>query len=173
MSHDSNEITLRVTYMEMRQPTAAAPIWSGGEQIRVETLGVTEYLALYRAVGGPLRWDQRTRMARADLEVLLASPGLRTYVLRAPGEGQALGFCEFDRHEFPEVEIKNFGLIPQAYGRGLGPWLLATALWAEWQAHPRRIWLHTDTWDHPAAVPLYLRAGFSVYAVRDEPAAGL
>jgi RimJ/RimL family protein N-acetyltransferase len=29
--------------------------------------------------------------------------------------------------------------------------------------------LHTDTWDHPAAVAVYERAGFRVFAVRREP----
>lgn len=161
-----------VTYMELRQPPAAVPVWRGEEQVRVETLDVTDYLALYQAVGAPLRWDQRTRMPRAELAALLDSTALRIYVLRDV-QGRALGMCEFDRSGFPEVEIKNFGLLPQVYGRGLGPWLLSTALQQEWQHQPQRIWLHTDTWDHPAAVRVYERAGFKIYARRDEPEAGL
>jgi hypothetical protein len=51
----------------------------------------------------------------------------------------------------------------------LGPWLLGISLQYEWSLEPKRIWLHTDTWDHPAAIPTYERAGFSVYAVRQEP----
>jgi ribosomal protein S18 acetylase RimI-like enzyme len=43
----------------------------------------------------------------------------------------------------------------------------------EWKTSPARIWLHTDNWDHPAAVRVYERAGFRVYAIRDEPAASL
>lgn len=102
--------------------------------------------------------------------MLLEGGSLNIYVLRN-GQEQALGFCEFDRHEFPEVELKHFGLIPEAQGRGLGPWLLSVALHGEWKSRPTRIWLHTDTWDHPAAVRLYERTGFRVYDIRDEPAA--
>jgi GNAT superfamily N-acetyltransferase len=58
--------------------------------------------------------------------------------------------------------------VPGAQGRGLGPWLLATALHAEWRSNPDRIWLHTDTWDHPAALGVYARAGFQVFDERDE-----
>jgi GNAT superfamily N-acetyltransferase len=172
MGGSDTEVTLKVTYMEMRQPPAAVHEWQGSEQIGVERLGITDYLTLYRAVGGPLRWDLRTGMPAAELDALLGSSRLRIHVLR-DAAGRALGFCEFDRSCFPEVEIKHFGLIPEGYGRGLGPWLLATALQVEWLEQPARIWLHTDTWDHPAAVTVYERMGFRVYAVRDERAAGL
>jgi GNAT superfamily N-acetyltransferase len=87
--------------------------------------------------------------------------------------GEALGICEFDRTDFPQIELQNFGLIPRAQGRGLGPWLLASSLQREWKTGATRIWLHTDTWDHPAALAVYKRAGFKVYAVREEPAARL
>jgi GNAT superfamily N-acetyltransferase len=128
------------------------------------------YLDLYRRVGEPLRWDQRTRMSKLELDTLLASDTCRIYVLRDRFAGTPVGFCEFDRAAFPEVELKNFGLVPEVQGRGLGPWLLATALTAEWADRPRRIWLHTDDWDHPAAVRTYERAGFVTYDVREEPA---
>jgi GNAT superfamily N-acetyltransferase len=58
--------------------------------------------------------------------------------------------------------------VPQAQGRGLGTWLLLTALHCEWSTGPARIWLHTDEWDHPAAVRVYERAGFRIYLTRTE-----
>ena len=75
--------------------------------------------------------------------------------------GHALGLCELDCSAFPEIELKNFGLVPEAQGRGLGPWLLWVALSEEWTFSPTRIWLHTDTWDHPAAIRVYERVGFT------------
>jgi ribosomal protein S18 acetylase RimI-like enzyme len=163
---------VRVTYLELREPPAPSTPRSGPERIAREHLSLGEYLALYRNVGEALRWDQRLRMPEAELAALLEGGSLNTYVLRN-GHDHALGFCEFDRHAFPQVELKNFGLIPGVQGRGLGPWLLSVALREEWTASPARIWLHTDTWDHPAAIRVYERAGFRVYAVHNEPAGPL
>lgn len=159
--------TVRVTYLELRRAAGPVPARPGGERVHVERLGPDEYLDLYRRVGGPVRWDQRLRLPATELAALLQSDRLRIHVLRADS-GAALGFCEFDRHGFPDVELKNFGVVPAAQGRGLGPWLLARALQVEWQASPTRIWLHTDSWDHPAALAVYQRAGFEVYAVREQ-----
>jgi ribosomal protein S18 acetylase RimI-like enzyme len=159
--------TVQVTYLELRQQPVSLPARSGAEPVALESLSVDDYLELYRRVGAPVRWDQRLRLPTLELHALLQSGRLHIYVLRGQG-GEALGFCEFDRGEFPEIELKNFGLVPTAQSRGLGSRLLAIALECEWRAGPSRIWLHTDTWDHPAAVPLYERAGFRIYDVRRE-----
>jgi GNAT superfamily N-acetyltransferase len=137
--------------------------------VAVERLTRPEYLSLYRRVGEPLRWDQRLLMPEAELDALLCGGCLVIYMLRSE-RGDALGFCEFDRSSFPEIELKNFGLVPEAQGHRFGPWLLSTALQEEWKSKPARIWLHTDTWDHPAAIRVYEAAGFRVYDVRDEAA---
>ncbi len=158
--------TLRVSYLELRHATAPE-VRVGADRIGLERMSVADYLWLYRRVGEALRWDQRLLMPAAELKSLLEGEQLRIYVLRS-ASGETLGFCEFDRGAFPDIELKNFGLIPQAQGRGLGPRLLSRALSEEWKSGPTRIWLHTDTWDHPAALRVYARAGFRVYAVRDE-----
>ena len=159
--------TLRVTYMELSRSPPLPIQRHGPECIAREPLLPPEYLALYKSVGASLRWDQRLLMPETELAALLAGGSLNIYVLR--GElAEALGFCEFDRRAFPQVELKNFGLVPKAQGRGLGSWLLSVALHGEWQSGPTRIWLHTDTWDHPAAIRVYERAGFRIYTVREE-----
>ena len=163
--------SLPVSYLELTTVPVGpppAPPAGQGHAITAERLGVADYLALYRAVGAPLRWDSRLKLAPALLAALLESGRLAIFVLRDAGR-IALGFCEFDRERFPEVELTHFGLVPEAQGRGLGPWLLGTALAAVWRTGPRRIWLHTDPWDHPAALGVYARAGFVRYLVREEP----
>jgi GNAT superfamily N-acetyltransferase len=164
--------SLQVTYLELRGPPRPPTCAPGQDAIAAERLGLEPYLDLYRRVGEPLRWDQRLRMGRGELADLLASGRLAIHVARAPGGGP-VGFCELDRGGFPEVELRNFGLVPEAQGRGLGPTLLHAALAAEWALGPSRIWLHTDTWDHPAAIRTYERAGFVTYLVREEAAEGL
>ena len=157
---------LKVTYLELREPPAAVPGGAAAEGIELETPTIESYLDLYRRVGAPYRWDSRLKMERAALESLLLGGDLHIYLARVQGE--AIGFCEFDRAAFPVIELKNFGLVPEAQGRGIGPRLLGTSLQREWESGAKRIWLHTDTWDHPAAVPVYERAGFRVYDVRYE-----
>jgi len=158
--------------LEQRAAPARAPPRSGPERIARGRPKLLEYLTLYRAVGEPLRWDQRLKMPEAELAALLEGGTLDVYIL-CDGAAQPLGFCEFERSSFPDIELKNFGLIPHAQGQGLGSWLLNAALCEEWQFGPTRIWLHTDSWDHPAAVRVYERAGFRIYAVREEPSGPL
>ncbi len=158
---------LRVTYLELCAAPAPPPDRNGTERVGLEAMTREAYLALYRCVGEPLRWDTRLNLPRAELEELLGGARLHIYVLRA-SSGDTLGFCEFDHRAFPDIELTHFGLKPDAQGRRLGLWLLSTALGREWERGASRIWLHTDTWDHPAAVPTYERAGFRVFDVRNE-----
>ena len=62
------------------------------------------------------------------------------------------------------MEIAYFGLVPAAIGRGLGRALLTAAVDAAWSLKPvpSRVWLHTCTLDHPAALRNYLARGFQV-----------
>ena len=169
--HDLLDTTVRVSYLELTTAPAPVPARAGEECVCLEKLGIEEYLELYVRVGEPLRWDQRLKMPRADLIRLLESERSQLYVLRDRLR-DALGFCEFERN-LAEIELKNFGLVRSAQGRGLGSWLLLRALHQEWERQPRRIWLHTDEWDHPSAIAIYQRAGFRICMVREEPPADL
>jgi ribosomal protein S18 acetylase RimI-like enzyme len=160
--------TVRVSYLELRTAPGHQAAESGAAMIALERLATEDYLALYRRVGAQVRWDQRLQIPLPELESLLAGNDLRIYVLRS-ADGSGLGLCEFDRSGFPDIELKNFGVVPEAQGRGLGRRLLATALAREWETGLQRVWLHTDSWDHPAAMRLYSSLGFRVFEERDEP----
>ena len=43
---------------------------------------------------------------------------------------------------------------------------LRIAIEKAWSHGPERIWLHTCELDHPAAMPMYLEAGFEVFDQR-------
>src|SRR5262250_656640 len=45
-------------------------------------------------------------------------------------------------------------------GSGAGRFLMHRALELSWSRPIKRLWLHTCTFDHPAALPFYQRAGF-------------
>jgi GNAT superfamily N-acetyltransferase len=74
------------------------------------------------------------------------------------------GFFELERHDDGSVEISYFGLMPMGIGQGLGRALLTTAIDEAWSLKPvpSRVWLHTCTLDHPAALANYLARGFQV-----------
>ncbi|CAN7416847.1 GNAT family N-acetyltransferase [Aminobacter sp. LjRoot7] len=161
-------VDLLVTYMEMNEapggvpfPTPVPDAWVAREQPER-----SDYLALYRAIGEPLQWDQRLRMPSDALQVLLSDNTTHVYVLRV--DGQAVGLCEFVGAGGADVELANFGLIPEFQGRRLGPYLLDQSVRAIWSLAPRRVWLHTDTNDHAGAQPTYRRAGFKPYMQRVE-----
>jgi len=63
------------------------------------------------------------------------------------------------------VEILSFGLVPGKQGRGLGGSALTTAVdlaWTTFGEQVLRVWLHTNNFDHPDALPNYLKRGFVV-----------
>jgi GNAT superfamily N-acetyltransferase len=161
-------VELLVTYMEMTDPPSGDgfSVPAPGATVVRETLDITGYISLYRAIGEPVQWDQRLRMPAGDLERLLASPSTHIHVLRV--DGQAAGLCEFNGVGQPVVELTHFGLIPAFQGRKLGPFLLDRSLRAVWLYGPEKLWLHSDTFDHPKAQSVYRCAGFNAYAQRME-----
>jgi hypothetical protein len=52
-----------------------------------------------------------------------------------------------DRRIEGEIELLQFGLMPEFIGQGLGRYFLQWAIDKAWSYQPRRYWLHTDTKD--------------------------
>jgi hypothetical protein len=88
--NESNTVTVRVTYMELRESPKAPIERCGVSGIALERLSLDEYLTLYRSVGAPVRWDQRLQMPESELRALLGGGLLSIYVLRNL-QGHALG----------------------------------------------------------------------------------
>ncbi|MBT1154226.1 GNAT family N-acetyltransferase [Aminobacter anthyllidis] len=161
-------VDLLVTYMEMTEAPVGEPFPAPAPDARVsrEHPDRPDYLTLYRAIGEPLQWDHRLRMPSDELQALLGDRATHVYVLRV--DGQVAGLCEFIGIGGADVELTNFGLIPQFQGRRLGPYLLDCSLRLIWSLAPSRVWLHTDTNDHTSAQSTYRRAGFKPYMQRVE-----
>jgi ribosomal protein S18 acetylase RimI-like enzyme len=156
-------VRLLVTYMEQRAAPQSPPQPPPRPDARVSPrrLARPPYLALYRAVGAPVQWDLRLRMTPEELDRFLSSAATHLFVLDL-GD-QPAGFCEAVDDPEGGIEITHFGLLPEAKGQRLGPYLLDRTVRALWTRQPRRLWLHTDTCDDPAAVGTYRRAGFVIY----------
>lgn len=132
---------------------------------------VEEYRTLFRAVGEDWMWVSRLVMADDQLSAILSDPLTEIYVLK--DGGQPIGLLELDFRQEGECELVFFGLVADAIGKGAGRFLMENAIGLAWSRPIGRFWVHTCTFDHPAAVQFYQRSGFRPYAflveVMDDP----
>ena len=115
-------------------------------------------------MGRAFHWTDRLRWSDETIRAHLATPGLSLWLLT--WEAAPAGYFELKPHDDGSIEIAYFGLLPEYIGRGWGKYLLTEAVREAWRAGPTRVWLHTCTLDHPAALPNYLQRGFR--PVREE-----
>lgn len=109
-------------------------------------------------------------MSDEALTAIIGDPRDELHVLHV--DGPPAGFAELDRRQPHEIELVQFGLMPEFIGQGLGKWFLQWTIDKAWSYDPKRFWLHTCTLDHAAALPNYLKAGFVQFkqeAIRREP----
>ncbi len=130
--------------------------------LKVKHPPVHFYRYLYQTVGRDHVWVERTRMKDEALATIVQDKNVDIYVLYC--EGAPAGYAELDFRNMPNAELAYFGLIPDFIGRGLGGFLLATAIDIAWSKPIERLWVHTNTLDHPRALPLYQQLGFVPYA---------
>jgi GNAT superfamily N-acetyltransferase len=163
---------VRTTYLEMRSSTALIPSPAAPGDVHLMRAGIPSpelSRFLYTAVGGAWHWRDRLPWTWARWMEWLARPGLETWVLYQTGT--PAGYYELEAQAGGSVEIASFGLLPGFTGRGLGGYLLTQAVLRAWVMRPEvhRVWLHTCTLDHPAALANYRARGFRVFKeVEDE-----
>jgi GNAT superfamily N-acetyltransferase len=153
-----------VTYLEMtaRPPRRHRPAPSGKLALmRIERCTAGFYRYLYDAVGRPCLWYERRLWSDELLLAKINDPHTEIFTLYVGGV--PAGYYELDRSDALDVELAYFGLLPDFIGRGYGAYLLQAALDGVWRTNPRRLWVHTCTFDHPRAIGVYQRAGFVVY----------
>jgi GNAT superfamily N-acetyltransferase len=161
---------VKVTYLQMfARPQEAVPRPRDGVAVvHAKKPTVSYYRFLYETVGRDYDWPRCKKATDAELAARLCDPQIEVHVLMV--EGVPAGFAELDRHSEGEIELVNFGLMPEFIGQGLGRYFLQWTIDKAWSYGPRRFWLHTDTKDHPSALSNYLKRGFAVYKeeIRDE-----
>jgi GNAT superfamily N-acetyltransferase len=154
---------VKTTYLEMfaHPQRVVAPPRPGLTVVHARMPSVAYYRFLYDAVGRDYDWTSRKKLSDAELAALLNDPRIEVHVLMA--DGVPAGFAELDRRTEGEIELVQFGLMPEHIGQGLGRYFLQWTIDKAWSYAPRRLWLHTCTKDHAAALPTYLKAGFTIY----------
>jgi GNAT superfamily N-acetyltransferase len=155
------------TYLEMLSPDELRPA-AVAEPLptieRLEQCTVELFRALYGEVGRAYRWTDRLRWTDDTIRQHVETPGVSLWLMS--WEDAPAGYFELREHTDGSVEIAYFGLLPHFIGRGWGKYLLTCAVQSAWRLGATRVWLHTCTLDHPAALPNYLKRGFR--AIRTE-----
>ena len=155
------------TYLELARPEQFRPAFGHFPTLlvaRVRQAAPELYRLCYRTVGAGFHWRDRWDWTDDQIRAHLASPDITLYV--ATRDDALAGWYEL--RQVPEdgsVEIAYFGLVPGAIGQGLGKHLLSCAVRHAWTlgGGATRVWVHTCTMDHPAALPNYTARGFRPY----------
>lgn len=156
-----------ITYLEMHERPRGQRVPAPLEKLalmRAEHCTAAFYRFLYAAVGEKWLWFERRLLDDNALLVEINKPTIAIFVLYVGGV--PAGFFELDTAEARETKLCYFGLVTEFIGRRLGPYLLQAAIDEAWTRPITRFWLHTSTFDHPRALSVYQRAGFTVYARR-------
>lgn len=155
-------IACTITWLEMTRPPAAPPPpVPEGPLALVEARNPPPawFLYLYREVGADWEWTDWLARSPAEVAAFVGDPAVTIATLLV--DGWPGGFFMLDRREPGVCDLAYFGLVPQAIGRGLGRWLLATAVARGWdRPGVQRMTVNTNSLDHPRAMGLYRDAGF-------------
>jgi GNAT superfamily N-acetyltransferase len=161
------EVAYTITYLEMTEPLKVAPALPG--DVRLECCvqpPVWFFLSLYDAVGRMYEWVDKFAEDPEDLHDFVQHPEVALYV--AYRHGWPAGFFQLDWRSPGVCDLAYFGLVPEAIGGGIGGSLLRTAIATGWErAGVRRMTVNTCTLDHPRALELYKRMGFSPVRTED------
>ena len=157
------EVAYTITYLEMTDRPAYGfpplPASHPGSLLRAEAPPVWYYLALYDAVGRHYAWEDHTETSEA-LEAWLSDPKVELFSFIAHGWPQ--GFFVLDSRAGDTCDLSYFGLAPEAVGKGLGTFLLRTAVLTAWEREGvTRLTVNTNTLDHPRALQNYQKNGFT------------
>src|SRR5262245_57852648 len=152
------------TYLQLSHPDELKPAAQPGDPVRVERAAkcpASFFRFLYAEVGRYYHWTDRLTWTDDQIRSHVARNAISIWVLYE--SGTPVGYFELERHDDGSTEIAYFGLLPEFLGRGWGKYLLTEAASRAWSAGPNRVWLHTCTLDDRAALPNYLKRGFTPF----------
>ena len=177
-------LPVTVTFLEQRARPAHVQVHRPHGRklalLRAEHPPIHFYRYIYDLVGRPYNWVSRTLIKDEALETIIHHPRVFIYILYI--DGVPGGFAEIDARHARIPEIKFFGLAPGFTGQKLGSFFFNQIVDLAWNCNslvhdpskeplvaangPERIRLETCTFDHPAALPLYQKFGFTVFDQR-------
>ncbi len=158
----AGKIAAIATILERTEPpgadetdVAAAPGWAFE---RVEAPELEWYVDLLRRVGSNHLWYQRLIQSPEAIAAKIGSPATVIHALFVDGRTEAI--AELDLSEERAAELVYFGVTPGLVGSGAARFMMARLLGFAFSLEIERLWLHTNTIDHPKAMAFYRRFGF-------------
>ena len=133
MARKPTPLDTTVTFLEMTaRPAmrAALPLGVNAVILHAEEPPLAFYRYLQFQVGHPWHWESRLRMDDETLAGRIHAETTDIFVVYL--DGAPAGFFEIDRAKADVTDLAYFGLMPHASGRGLGRWLLMSAIDACW-----------------------------------------
>jgi GNAT superfamily N-acetyltransferase len=150
-----------IYYLEMISPTElrpGKPAAISWDLRRAEVPCPELSRFFYLNVGADWRWTERLGWDYAQWMQWVTRPGYELWL--AYVKGTPAGYFELDGESGRDVELVFFGLLPQFRRRGIGRAMLTRAVERAWAKPAHRVWLHTCSFDDPAALQNYLARGF-------------
>jgi GNAT superfamily N-acetyltransferase len=156
----AGKIASVVTSLQMfeRPPLRPEPAGQAWTLRSVKAPNPAWYRDLFRRIGDDWLWFSRLQLTESALRSIIHDPLVEIYALDAGARDE--GLLELDFRTERDCELAFLGLTPALLGRGAGRWLMNRAVEIAWSKSIRRLWLHTCTLDHPAALSFYRRTGF-------------
>ena len=161
--------TITTFYLEMTNAEHLRPKTSADSRFQIVEATARQWQLnrfLYQFVGEKWAWKDKLVWTDEQWRAYVEDEHLRTFV--AFYDGSVAGYFELAERD-QEVEIAYFGLVAPFIGRGLGGPLLTRTLQEAWNLAPKRVWVHTCTLDHEAALANYQARGMSVYKTETTP----
>lgn len=159
-----DEVEVTVTFLEMAArpayPRPHLPTGPASALIAAERPPLWYFLGLYERVGAEYEWTDQSAAPEDEVAAFLHDPAVTLYTFMRAGWPH--GFFLLDARVAGACNLAYFGLVPEAIGRGLGTFLLQTAVHMAWdRPGVEVVTVNTNSLDHPRALPLYQRAGFA------------
>lgn len=158
-------------YLEMLDPQQLRPKGRPSvdfevRESRCKSFPVNRFF--YHYVGHAWKWKDKLSWTDDQWREYAHSPELRLWIGFV--QGTPAGYFELHRDpQTGDVEIAYFGLAGAFVSQGLGGYFLTSALEAAWEWETSRVWVHTCSLDHPAALSNYQARGMVLYDEVIEP----
>jgi GNAT superfamily N-acetyltransferase len=166
-------VTVTVSYLVMYAPEQLRPKYPDDPHLQIQPVHPPRWQfnqSMYRRIGGDWYWQEKRDWEESRWRAYVEAPGLHSFA--ASYAGELAGYFELRHDPHGGIEIAYFGLLAEFIGKGLGGAMLSRALQYAWALGPERVWVHTCTLDHPAALANYGARGMRIYRTGTEAVSG-